>query len=252
MDTWLEIGGLAIHSPVTALTNLVLTVQCWIYYRRLRNGSLDGAGYWSLFFLAMAATTLGGVPKHGFKDVMSAELYSTVLWISCLGSGVAVYCAQHATLVSHRLARTRMWSPGLPGRGDWLGVLPAMQAAAYLGAATLWGPEMLLTAANTALGLSPIMVVEAVRLRRGPSVGGWVLAGLGVSLFTGVVYVGHLSMGVWFNHVDLAHVLMGISFWLMVRGAGAHPVVASSGPRSAGIHVGEAVETLAADLGGRA
>ena len=249
METWLQIGGFAVHSPVTAFTNLLLTIQCYVYYRALRSGSMDRSGCWSLFFLAMAATTLGGVPKHGFKHLLSVDVYSAVLWLSCLGSGVAVFCAQHATLVGSGRSSHRWWSPGPRGEIDWIGSLPTLQAACYLGAATLWGPEMLLTAANTALGLLPVMAVEAARLRRGPSHGAWTLGGLGVSLFTGVVYVGNISLGVWFNHIDLAHVLMGISFWLMVRGA--------RGPRAAAVRVSvgsragrEPVEALAAEAGG--
>jgi len=94
-----------------------------------------------------------------------------------------------------------------------------------------------------------VMGVEALRLRRGASSGPWTLAGLGVSLFTGVVYVGHISMGVWFNHIDLAHVLMGISFWLMVRGAeGPHAATARASSRS---RTGrDKVEALATELGG--
>jgi hypothetical protein len=250
METWLEIDGLAIHSPVTAFTNLLLAWQCGHYYRTVRTGSMDRAGCWSLFFLAMAITTLAGVPKHGFGYAMSSDLYSAVLWISCLGSGVAVYFAQHATLVSGRGRSGPWWAPGPRGAIDWVGALPALQGAAYLGTATLMGPEMLLTAANTALGLSPVIVVEAVRLRRGTSgAGAWTLAGLSVSLFTGVVYVGNISMGVWFNHIDLAHVLMGVSFWLMVRGAPESRVYGTDRAPRARRSGRNAVEGFATDLG---
>ena len=136
---------------------------------------------------------------------------------------------------------------------DWVGALPALQGAVYLGAATLMGPEMLLTAANTALGLSPVIVAEAVRLRRGTSgAGGWTLAGLSVSLFTGVVYVGNISTGVWFNHIDLAHALMGLSFWLMVRGASESRVYGAGHAPQARRSGRDAVEGFATDMGGTA
>ena len=46
--------------------------------------------------------------------------------------------------------------------------------------------------------------------------------GLSVSIITGAVYAAGLSVGSWLNHVDIAHLLMGLSFWLMVRGCPFH------------------------------
>jgi hypothetical protein len=251
MKTFVEVAGLTVQSPVTASTNLLLTVQCVLYFRRLRDGVFGRTGYWALFFGAMAVTTLAGVPKHGFEHLLSEQLYSAMLWISCLGSGAAVYFAQRAALVSADGARMDWWAPGPEGEIDWLGWLPALQAAAYLGAATLWGPDTLLMAGNSAIGLIPVMFAEVLGMRRGATARAWTLAGLTVSLLTGVVYVRHMSVSAWFNYIDLAHVLMGVSFWMMVKGAAGAPAVAAGEVRS---HVPErgVIDGFAADFGGRA
>ena len=47
--TWVEIGGLAIRAPVTASTNLVLAVQCVLYFRSLRAGPRARAKLWAAF-----------------------------------------------------------------------------------------------------------------------------------------------------------------------------------------------------------
>jgi len=210
MDTWIEVAGLTIHSPVTALTNLLLAVQCAVYARRLRTGREDRGGYWSLFFLAMAVATLAGVLKHGLSYLMTDTAYLTVLWVSSLGSAASVYYAQRATLVSRATSRVESRLTGIC----------VLQMALFLGASMGLGPEMWLVVANTAVGLAPVIVAEASSPRDHERMGLWVAGGLVVSLFTGVVYVMRLSVGPWFNHVDMAHVLMGVSFALIAKGAG--------------------------------
>jgi hypothetical protein len=209
MDTWIEVAGLTIHSPVTAFTNLLLCVQCTVYYRAVRTGHKDRAGYWSLFFFAMAVATLAGVSKHGLSHVLSADVYLAVLWASSLGTAASVYFAQRATIISRVGPR---WASRLVG-------LAALQLAIFLGANLILGPEMLLIVAHTAVGLIPVIVVEALSLRTGEREGAWIAGGLVLSMLTGVVYVARLGFGPWLNHIDIAHLLMGVSFALMVRGA---------------------------------
>ena len=80
---------------------------------------------------------------------------------------------------------------------------------------------MLLLIAHSAVGLIPVIIAEALSYRRGISRGMWVAGGLTISMMTGLVYVFGLSLGRWFNHIDIAHVLMGVSFYLILRGAPA-------------------------------
>lgn len=208
METWIDVGGLRIASPVTAFTNLCLSVQCFVYWRALRTGRADRAGYWALFFIAMAVATLAGVPKHGLRHLLATDVYTVVLWVSSLGSAASVYFAQRATLPS----RTA-------GGSDWPERLSVLQLVVFVAVSVLLGPEMWLLVANTVIGLVPVVVAESLAAARGSTASARVAWGLGVSLFTGVVYVGGFSLGPWFNHVDIAHVLMGSSFWLLVRGA---------------------------------
>lgn len=210
METSLQIGGLTVLAPVTVVTNLLLSVQCAVYYRRLRTGWEDRSGLWALFFLAMSAATLAGALKHGLPHESFGEAYQLVLWVCGLGSAAAVYYAQRATLVSRsRMAGAPFWA-----------ALPALQLVAFIGSCLTWGPEMALVVVNTAVGLVPVLAVEFLAARRGSAPSAWIAAGLGVSVLSALVYVGHVSMGVWYDHVDLAHTLMALSFLLMVRGGG--------------------------------
>ncbi len=80
------------------------------------------------------------------------------------------------------------------------------------------GPELILLILHSAVGLIPVIVHEALHARdvRGAQL---VAIGLSLSILTGVVYLAGLSAGVWFNHIDIAHVVMLVSFVFVYRGA---------------------------------
>ena len=206
--TWIEIGGFTIRAPVTAGTNLVLAVQCFLYFRSLRTGLGARSRLWSGFFLMMAIATFAGVFKHGFKHELSQTGLFLVLWVSSLATGMSVYFAQRATLVSHAPEH-------LERRLDRL--LQA-QLFLFLAANVALGPRVLLFIVNAAVGLLPVIGVEARAFCRGHPGAGWIAGGLSFSIITGAVYAAGLSVGPWLNHIDIAHLLMGVSFWLMVRG----------------------------------
>ena len=212
--TWIEIGGFLVQAPVTAGTNLVLGVQCTLYFRRLRAGPGAQQNLWSAFFLMMAIATLAGVVKHGFGHELSETGLLLVLWVSSLTGGISTYYAQRATAVTHAPAH-------LKRRFDRLFQI---QLFVFLVANVALGPQILLLVVNTAVGLLPVIGVEAMALRRGHPGSGWIAGGLSVSILTGAVYVLGLSLGPWLNHIDIAHVLMGASFWLLVRGCRPHQI----------------------------
>ncbi len=206
--TWIDVWGVTIRSPVTAGTNLIVALQCAYYARHLRGAGSERRTGWTLFFAAMALATLAGVPKHGLRHLLGGGVLASVLWTSSLATGAAVYFAQRATIASRAQSVTR-------SRLEWAA---GAQAALFLAANVALGPEMLLLIAHTAVGLIPVIVVEALAQRGRDDRGGWVASGLMVSLLTGLVYVFELSLGRWFNHIDMAHALMGVSFYLIVRG----------------------------------
>ena len=205
--TWIEIGGLAIRAPVTAATNLALTVQCVLYAHTLRVAPGARSRLWGGFFSMMALATSAGVLKHGFQHELSEMGLFLVLWVSSLTSGVSTYYAQRATAVTH--------SPEHLKRR--LDRLFQIQLFVFLAGNVALGPQVLLMVVNAAAGLLPVIGVEAIALSRGEPGSGWIVGGLSVSILTGAVYVTGLSVGPWLNHVDIAHMLMGLSFWMIAR-----------------------------------
>jgi hypothetical protein len=219
MDTtWIEIGGLTIRAPVTAGTNLALAVQCSLYFRSLRLrsagfGGLSAGGearerLWSGFFLMMAFATFAGMFKHAFQHEMSETARWLVLWISNLGGGISTYYAQRASLVFHAPVHVER-------RVEWL---LRVQLILFLGSNIVLGPLLMLLIVNSAVGLLPVIGVEAKAAHRGHPGSGWIAGGLSVSILTAGAYLIGLSVGPWLNHIDIAHFMMGASFWMMMRG----------------------------------
>lgn len=219
-STWIEIGGLTIRAPVTAGTNLALAVQCALYFRSLREGPGARTRLWSGFFLMMALATLVGVVKHGFGHELSETGLFLVLWVSNLTGSISTYFAQRASLVFHAPEH-------LTRRLDRLF---RAQLLVFLAGNLVLGPRLLFLLVNTAVGLSPVIVVEARAFHRGHPGAGWIAGGLSVSIVSAVIYAAGLSVGPWLNHVDIAHLLMGASLWLMVRGCGPYPIALATAP----------------------
>ncbi len=208
MDTWIEVSGVTIAAPVTAGTNLLLAGQCAFYAHQLRGGASPRRTWWGAFFAAMALATLAGVPKHAFAHMLADGVYDAMLWTSSLAGGAAVYLAQRATIVS-RVA---------PHERRTVERVAEVMALLFLSVSVVVGPEMMVLVGYTAVGLLPVIFAEAAARLRGDRYGAHVAAGLIVSMLTGLVYGFELVLGRWFNHIDLAHVLMGVSFYLILAG----------------------------------
>ena len=155
----------------------------------------------------MAIATLAGVLKHGFRPELSEAGLFLVLWVSNVTGGIATYYAQRATAAAH--------APEHLKRG--FDRLFKIQFFVFLEGNFALGPEMLLLVVNMTAGLLPVIGVEAMAFRRGYPGSGWVVGGLSLSILTGAVYVARLSIGPWLNHIHIAHLLIGVSFWLIVR-----------------------------------
>ena len=205
--TWVEIAGVTVRAPVSAGSNLLLTILCGAYAVRLRAAVTRRAQLWGGFFLLMALATFAGVFKHGARHVIPGSALTLLLATSNLATGVATHLAQQAAIASHAAA----------GRVRGYQRLARAQLGLFVLANVLLGPEMVLLIVNTAIGLLPVIAVEAVHRTAVPGAG-LVSLGLGISILTGLVYAWGLSFGRWFNHIDVTHVLMGVSFVVIYRG----------------------------------
>jgi hypothetical protein len=148
----------------------------------------------------MAIAIFAGVFKHGFQHELSEPGLLLVLWASNLGGVVSTYFAQRASLVFHA-------SGHLERRVD---ALIKAQLFLFLAVNVVLGPQLLFLLVNTAVGLLPVIGMEARAFHRGHPGSGWIAGGLSILIITAAVYAAELSVGSWLNHVDIAHLMMGV------------------------------------------
>jgi hypothetical protein len=206
--TSLEIGGLLVANPMNVATNVFLALQCATYGLLLRRHREPDTEHWGAFLLLMSVATAAGAVKHGFAHALDERTYEVVLAISNATGGLSIYFAQLATI--RRSAR---------GRAVMLQSVAYAQAVAFLAANVALGPELLLLVANTAVGLTPVIVVEGRAARAKRSGSGMIASGLLVATLAAFVYLADVSLGPWFDQIDLAHAVMAVSFHAIARGA---------------------------------
>jgi hypothetical protein len=217
--TSMEIAGVVIQSPVNVATDSLLALQCLAYYRHLSRKEGEWARCWALFFQMMAVATAAGVVKHGLHYMLGVDAFTLVLAVSNVASGFSTHSAQRATIMS--LAA--------PVGRSLLQCLTLVQLAVFVAANLAVGPEIMLLIANTAVGLIPVIVVQARAFRRGSTPCGAIAGGLTLSMLAGLAYVGRFSPSPWFDCIDVAHLVMGVSLELVRRGAARAPSCSSHG-----------------------
>lgn len=204
----LEVGALVLTSPMTAGTNLLLTLQCAWSFAGLRRGGSARSRLWGRFFLFLAGATLAGVPKHGLATYEDTAAYALLLFAGNLSTGVSTFFAQQAAIEPLRSA--------CPAR--CVAPLVRVKALAFT-LLLLRFRHFLVVLADTALGLGLALSFELAGWRSGRAGSGWLSAGIALAFLPGVAYLLRVPKHPWFGHNDLAHVLMMLSLALMYRGA---------------------------------
>ncbi len=204
----IEVCSVLVREPTTLLTDLVLSVACfwyaWAVWKRTDTQPL--AGFWTLFFGAMAVSTLLGGLAHGF-DYAFGKTARVASWMA---AGVAVFCAEQATI------------PVVSGKRKkkMLGWLTWLQLALFVGAVLSFRTFTVVTV-NTAVGLLGLVTaVHFHRYRKTLDTGsGYIVAGILLSGVTAIIHQFRISPHPWFNHNDLSHIILLFCLYLLMVGA---------------------------------
>jgi len=221
-DTSIDLFGLFILEPMTAFTDFIITVLCISVCFSLRKitDNCNSIKPWILFFLLMGVSTFLGGNAHAFFSYLDGTPY-TILWLTMhLVSGLAIYFAQTATIVSElkSFAHKR-----------FLTFLPLVQYIIF-SVLTLWLQDFSTVKINTAIGMSLILLVNLNSYHKGSKANGYIAAGILVSFLTAAVHGTRFSFNAWFNYNDVSHVLIMISLYLMFFGVWMKTI--SNFPRS--------------------
>ena len=233
----LELWGATLRQPTTTFTSLLLALECWLLFRRLQPRGLpgwipedgdgnfeDGPHPWSGFFFFMGPAILFGAAKHGVPHYLAGLPLAATVFASSLAAGLATLHLEAATI------RARVGSESLR---RWLR-RGALCKFAVFAVAIVANDSILLVVVDAALGLILVTVAEVRADRSGTRKRGRVVVGgLVFPTLAASAYILNVSIHAWFNHKDLAHVLMMVSLWVLYRGVRRpphHPPLPGHGP----------------------
>jgi hypothetical protein len=205
-DTTIYIGSLAIHEPVTALTDLLITILGIIFYFKIpvTSGVVKN---WRLFFLFLSLSTLAGACGHGFFAIHEGIEYKSVWLTMQVLNGIGLFFAQKATLISV-LKNSKNYSAW-----KWSYLI---QLVVYL-IALFIVQKYLVTIIDNAVALIPIMILHFTATEK-EEYQKYIGYGIMISFITAIVHGTKLSLHAYFNYNDIAHVFIIISFTVMFMG----------------------------------
>jgi hypothetical protein len=205
-DTTITLGNIAIHEPVTAFTDLIITILAFAYFRNL-NSKDEVTKNWRLFFLFLSLSTLAGACSHAFFEIHEGVQYK-IIWLGMqFLNGFAVFFAQRATLFSV-LKDSKNYN-------SWR-VSYIIQLVMYF-VVLIIIQKYIITIIDNAIGLIPIMILHFTAKKK-EAYYTWISYGILISFITAIVHGAKFSLHDYFNYNDIAHVFIMISLTVMFLG----------------------------------
>lgn len=76
-----EILGVYIHEPGALVSNVAISLTCFIIAIANRNVKIRSSRLWVLFVICIGVAATGGMISHGFPTYLSREQYFAVWWL---------------------------------------------------------------------------------------------------------------------------------------------------------------------------
>lgn len=205
-DTTIFLGDFAIHEPVTAFTDFIITILGFIYYWKLSSTD-EIVKNWRLFFLFISLSTLFGGSSHALFAVHEGWRYKS-LWLPMqFVNGLAIYFAQKATFLSVLKNSEK--------RNAWK-ISYLVQLVVYY-IVLLIIQKYIVTIIDNAVGLIPIMILH-FSAKTKEDYYPYIAYGILISFITAIVHGMKFSLHDYFNYNDIAHIFIMLSLTVMYLG----------------------------------
>lgn len=204
------IGGLRIDEPVTTLTDFLFAAVClFAYFNTKEHSHLKGPNLYRWFFLGTGISAIiSALMGHAFlyRFGFGAKIIG---WeANVLGASVAQFAAIYHTRrsISETSFRRLLLT-------NYVEVILALALTAVIF-------SFIVVEIHTAYGLlGMVTVLEIIHYRKTGSVlSRNMLIGVGIAVLAVLVHIFKLAISVWFNHLDLSHIIMCIAMYVMYRG----------------------------------
>jgi hypothetical protein len=202
--TEVDWGGIILRDPVTAATNVLMTVTGLYAWWPIRKSKIPHIRYWGGFLLLLSVASAIGIIVHGFSYYTGENGLLKIWLLMGLVQNAGISCAQIAT--AQEYFKKHLF---------WLFPLILLQYFA-LGSIFLLEQEYSAAKWHVVIGMLPVMGWNIYQWVKGNEVAKWISLSLLVSGLTAAVHGFKWSINIeWFNFNDIAHVLVIASLLLM-------------------------------------
>jgi len=210
--TSIEILGITITEPTTALTDFIVTAAClWAYFRlRKHNGKERVLLYFRIFFLSMAlATFIGGLVGHAFLYYLRFE-WKLPGWITSM---ISVAFLERVSIERAKPLMKRQV-------GYFFMRLNFIELMVFAGLA-IFSLDFSFVEIHAAYGMLGVVlsfeIFTFIKTRDLSSK--YLIASVGITTLAAIVHIAKFSFSKWFNFFDIGHILLAISSFLIYKSA---------------------------------
>ncbi len=213
-------GTLRIDEPISVLTDVILCAICfYAFYKTKSLSTYKAINLYRWFFLLTGVSTIvSAVVGHAFLYYfgVDAKIYGWLFGIS------GITCAQFAAIYNTRLILGNFVFKRLVFINS-LGVI-----AAFIAVFISW--SFVVVEIHGAFGLLlNVTILEYINYKKtGSPLSIKVIYGIGLAVVAVLCHIFQFAYSVWFNHIDLSHVFMALSMYVIYRGICLHEEITPS------------------------
>ncbi|MEQ8364849.1 MAG: hypothetical protein RH948_18385 [Cyclobacteriaceae bacterium] len=208
----ITVFNIRIDEPVNMFTDLIVSAVCLIAYYKLTKKQLPGKTqlYFRWYFLLMGLATLfGGVIGHGFLYAFSFA-WKLPGWIISMFSIALIERSsiEHARpLIS-------------PKVGKGFLILNIIELLTVM-TITIYTLNFQWVEFHSGYGLLAVVLTfhGFTYLKTRDKGSGTIIIGVGIASIAALIFMNEISPSIWFNHIDLSHVIMAVAAQVFCKGA---------------------------------
>lgn len=200
--------GLKFLEPFTFLTDLLITIVCFLIGFRLKKNTHKHISYqnWMFFFFLLGTSTLLAAVAHSFYYYFGKSLH-VLAW---LVSGLGIYFIELATI--------NILSDEFLKRKIRIFIFIQLFVYSYF---VIHYQHFSIVKWNSVIGMMGIVFfVHIFRYVRNFNAGsGFILLGIVMAAVSALIHSLKFSFGKWFNHNDISHLFLCFTFYFLYLGA---------------------------------
>ncbi len=212
-------GGIIITEPVTAFTNLLLSllgISFYISIKRINSGNIVTT-FWCNFFLFFGTATFFGVITHGLTLYLGDIGYKFLKTVMNLINMLGILYSVKATIAFADFKQEKAKKINLIFLSLFILFSALTITVGFLKMPPKFNNFIFVTI-NSAISLVFVVFVYYRSFKNGNKLSGNILFGMGISFLTVYIFLAKIAISEWFNHKDISHVIMMVSIYFVYRG----------------------------------